>query len=213
MKIKLEKNQNIFFTSDSHYNHSNLCRSTSNWSDLEKTRDFSSLDKMNQFIVDRINSRVGENDILVHLGDFSFGGFGEIFNFRNKIKCKNIHLILGNHDHHIERDKEGVRDLFSSVNHYSILNIQRELEGGKPEKISLVACHFPISSWDGMSNGRIHIHGHVHLNKKDKITGGRSMDVGADGNDLEPYSLDEILEILKERRVKRLELPFDHHEV
>jgi calcineurin-like phosphoesterase family protein len=38
------------------------------------------------------------------------------------------------------------------------------------------------------------------------------MDVGVDGNGLEPYSLDEILKLLKDRPVKRLTLPSDHHE-
>jgi calcineurin-like phosphoesterase family protein len=38
------------------------------------------------------------------------------------------------------------------------------------------------------------------------------MDVGVDGNGLEPYSLDEILKLLKDRPVKRLTLPVDHHE-
>ena len=39
------------------------------------TRDFKSLDHMNDAIVDNINNMVGVNDVLIHLGDFSFGGF------------------------------------------------------------------------------------------------------------------------------------------
>jgi hypothetical protein len=38
------------------------------------------------------------------------------------------------------------------------------------------------------------------------------MDVGADGNGMDPYSLDEILKLLKDRPIKRLSLPADHHE-
>jgi calcineurin-like phosphoesterase family protein len=106
MKIILDKGQRVFFISDSHYNHSNICRATSNWGDDSKTRDFKSLDHMNSVLVDNINSMVGENDILFHLGDFSFGGFDKIGEFRSRILCKNIHLVLGNHDHHIERNKE-----------------------------------------------------------------------------------------------------------
>jgi hypothetical protein len=37
------------------------------------------------------------------------------------------------------------------------------------------------------------------------------MDVGTDGNNLEPYSLDEILEIMDSRPIKPLSLPRDHH--
>jgi calcineurin-like phosphoesterase family protein len=63
-----------------------------------------------------------------------------------------------------------------------------------------------------MNTGRIHLHGHVHLSPHNKIAEGRAMDVGVDGNGLEPYSLDEILKLLKGRPIKRLSLPADHHE-
>ncbi len=35
MKIVLEKGQRLFFTSDSHYGHSNICRATTNWTDAD----------------------------------------------------------------------------------------------------------------------------------------------------------------------------------
>jgi calcineurin-like phosphoesterase family protein len=212
MKIVLEKGQRIFFTSDTHYGHSNICRATSNWGDDSKTRDFKSLDHMNTTLVDEINNKVGENDVLIHLGDFSFGGFDNIAEFRGRILCKNVHLILGNHDHHIERDKDGIRSLFKSVNHYAVLDVRRSGKDKEMEKYSIVLCHFPIASWDSMNTGRIHLHGHVHLAPHNKIAEGRAMDVGVDGNNLEPYSLDEILKLLRGRPIKRLTLPADHHE-
>lgn len=212
MKIVLDKGQRLFFSSDSHYGHSNICRATSNWPEGTKTRDFKSLDHMNDSIVDAINDKVGPDDILIHLGDFSFGGFDNIKEFRSRIFCKKIHLILGNHDHHIERDKDGIRSLFESVNHYTVLDLRRPGNGKEMDKYSIVLCHFPIASWDGMNAGRIHLHGHVHLGPHNKIAEGRAMDVGADGNGLSPYSLDEILKLLKDRPIKRLSLPSDHHE-
>ena len=212
MKLVLEKGQRIFFTSDSHYSHQNICRATSSWTDGSKTRDFKSLDHMNTAIVDAINDKVGPDDVLIHLGDWSFGGFENIAEFRERIFCKNIHLILGNHDHHIERDKDGVRSLFASVSHYAVLNLRRPGNGPEMDKFSMILCHFPIASWDGMNDGRIHLHGHVHLAPLHKIAEGRAMDVGADGNGMDPYSLDEILKLLKDRPIKRLSLPADHHE-
>ena len=212
MKLVLDKGQRIYFTSDTHYGHSNICRATSNWTDGSKTRDFNSLDHMNTAIVDAINDKVGPDDVLIHLGDWSFGGFENIAEFRERIFCKNIHLILGNHDHHIERDKDGVRSLFASVSHYAVLNLRRPGNGPEMDRISMILCHFPIASWDGMNDGRIHLHGHVHLAPLHKIAEGRAMDVGADGNGMDPYSLDEILKLLKDRPIKRLSLPADHHE-
>jgi hypothetical protein len=40
MKIILEKNQNIFFTSDSHAFHRNICSATSEWPEGRGTRKF-----------------------------------------------------------------------------------------------------------------------------------------------------------------------------
>jgi len=49
------------------------------WTDDDSvTRDFKSLEHMNDTLVNRINETVSENDILIHLGDFSFGGFENI---------------------------------------------------------------------------------------------------------------------------------------
>jgi calcineurin-like phosphoesterase family protein len=76
MKLVLEKGQQLFFTSDTHYSHSNICRATTRWSDADNlTRDFKSLNHMNDTLVNNINEMVGEDDVLIHLGDWSFGGF------------------------------------------------------------------------------------------------------------------------------------------
>ena len=215
MKIVLEKNQNLFFTSDTHYSHSNICSSTTNWVGAENlTRKFSSLDLMNDCLVENINLTVGENDILIHLGDWSFGGFDKISEFRNRIKCKNIHLTYGNHDHHIRKNKEGIQSLFSSTQDYLFLDIRRPSKEGKGtmDKYSFVCMHYPIASWDSMNDGVIHLHGHVHLPPHLRLGDGKSLDVGVDGNYLYPNSLDSILNIMKDQPVKKLTLPKDHHE-
>jgi calcineurin-like phosphoesterase family protein len=214
MKLILEKGQNIFFTSDTHYSHSNICRATSKWGDDNLTRDFKSLDQMNTQLVNNINEIVGENDILIHLGDWSFGGFENIAEFRNRIMCKNIHLVLGNHDHHIERNKGDVQELFSSVNHYINLDLRKpsNIRKGEMDKFNFVLMHFPIASWDGMNDGVMHLHGHVHLPPNLRISEGRAMDVGVDGNSYYPLGLFEVVNLLKNRPIKKLSLPKDHHE-
>ena len=210
MKIILEKNQNIFFSSDSHYNHANICRATSNWPEGRGTRDFHSLGEMNDAIVAGINSIVGEDDYLVHMGDWSFGGFESIVEFRKRIVCKNVILFLGNHDHHIRNNKDGVQGHFKHVSTYDILDVRKPV-GSETKKYQFVCCHFPIASWDGMNKNVPHLHGHVHLPPHLKIHEGRAMDVGVDGNNLLPYSLNEILAIMKDRPVRHLVLPKDHH--
>jgi calcineurin-like phosphoesterase family protein len=213
MKLTLEKGQQLFFTSDTHYSHSNICSATTNWSVNDGyARKFDSLQDMNQRLVDNINNMVSENDILIHLGDWSFGGFDKIEEFRSQINCKNIHLVLGNHDHHIERNKEGVQRLFSSVQNYLRLEVKRPINKATTEKFTFVCMHYPIASWHDMNQGVIHLHGHVHLPADLRIAQGRAIDVGVDGNGLEPISMDEVLELMRGREVKKLSLPKDHHE-
>lgn len=214
MIINLQNGQKVFFSSDTHYNHANICKATSSWPDTSKTRDFKSLEHMNSTVVDNINSMVGEDDILFHLGDWSFGGFDKIKEFRNRIICKNIHLILGNHDHHIENNIENIRDMFSSVNHYLELKIRipSSVRPGEIDRFKFILCHYPIASWNGMNYGDIHLHGHVHLPKNQRISEGRAMDVGMDGNEYSPLGLFKVLNLLKNQPIKRLSLPEDHHE-
>jgi calcineurin-like phosphoesterase family protein len=220
MKIKLEKGQKLFFTSDTHYNHKNLCRGVTNWRTengeipVNQTRSFDTLEQMNDNIVASLNHLVGEDDILIHLGDFSFGGFDNIGIFRNRIICKNIHLILGNHDHHIERNKGGVRNFFKSVNQTLTLEVEMYKESKKDSKIvhTFELSHYPIASWKNMNDGVIHLCGHVHLPPDKRLFAGKAMDVGMDGNNMNPISMEEVLLIMKNQPIKKLDLPSDHHE-
>jgi len=215
MKIVLEKGQRLYFTSDTHYNHSNICSATTTWVGAENlTRKFNTLNHMNDELVNNINEVVGENDVLVHLGDWSFGGFEKISEFRNRIICKNIHLTYGNHDHHIRNNKEDIQEIFSTTQDYLFLDIRRPSKDGKGvmDKYSFVCMHYPIASWDSMNDGVIHLHGHVHLPPNLRLGEGKSLDVGVDGNNLHPMSLDEILSVVKNQPIRKLSLPKDHHE-
>ena len=216
--LKIDNDRKVWVTSDTHYSHTNICRGITNWrlpnGDVpeKQTRPFETLDKMNASIVNNINEVVGQDDVLIHAGDFSFGGFDKIEEFRSQINCKNIHLTFGNHDHHIERNKEGVQRLFSSVSQYLRLEVKRPINKATVEKFTFVCMHYPIASWHDMNQGVIHLHGHVHLPPHLRLADGKAMDVGVDGNGLEPLSLNEILSIMKDRPIKKLALPKDHHE-
>jgi calcineurin-like phosphoesterase family protein len=206
--IKIEKDRKVFITSDTHYGHKNICRGVTAWRlpdgsiPIDQTRDFETMDEMNDAIINNINSVVGQDDVLIHLGDWSFGGFENIKKFRDRIVCKEIHLILGNHDHHIENNREGCQELFSSVNHYTKLMYKYD---------TIVLMHYPIDSWDGLNKGHIHLHGHCHLPQQKVFGKGRRMDVGIDGNMFfMPYSLDNVVKIVKMRDI-RSNMDDDHH--
>lgn len=212
MKLKLNRHQKLWFTSDTHYNHSNIVSATTQWTDPVTCREFTSLEQMNNTLVNNINEKVEQDDILFHLGDWSFGGFEQIQKFRNQIICKNVHIITGNHDHHIERNKEGIQSIFSSVNKYLELTVK--WDGGilwSDEK-SFVLMHYPIASWNNMARGAIHLHGHVHFEADKRIGKGKMMDVGVDGNGLHPINMFRVLSLMEEQPIKSM-FEFDHHEV
>ena len=212
--IKIEKNNDgkfpeVWIFSDPHYNHSNICRGTTNWRTMdgeipeEQTRDFTTIEKMNESILNGINWNVGQDDILICLGDWSFGGFEYIEEFRNRIVCKNVHLVLGNHDNHIERNRGDIQKLFTSVSHYETLVINKK---------TFRLFHYPIQSWNGMNSGDIHLHGHVHLPPNRKFGQGKKMDVGIDGHpEFRPYNVMREIVPIMDKRDARSDMPNDHH--
>lgn len=182
-----------FFTSDTHGSHKNLIIGTSKWSNKDKCRNFSTLLEHDEHITKVINSIVQANDIIYHLGDFAFSGLESFVDFRARINCKNIHLILGNHDQNINKEFNGIKlnSLFTTVSNYKEIFLNKK-------RITLF--HYPIASWNGLSEPSIHLHGHTHRSPQEKfMNGGLSMDVGVDGNDYMPYSLDDIFGIMNQR--------------
>jgi len=212
MKLTLNKGQKLWFTSDTHYNHANICSSTTKWTDQVTCREFNTLEHMNAHLVGNINEVVGQDDILFHLGDWSFGGFEQIQKFRDQIVCKNVHLILGNHDHHIENNRFDCQNLFSSVNKYLDLTVKWNVGTPFSGEHKFILMHFPIASWDNMARGSIHLHGHVHFTANKRIGLGKMMDVGCDGNNLYPIEMSEVFKLLRNQPIKSL-FEFDHHEI
>jgi calcineurin-like phosphoesterase family protein len=138
-----------------------------------------------------------------------------IWKFRHRLNCQNIHLILGNHDHHIERNREDIQTIFSSVHQYLELEVIKEgskkMDSHDREfKVNFVLMHYPIMSWNKMNDGTIHLHGHVHLPPNKRMGKGKMMDVGMDGNGLDVISVEEVMRKMYFQPIKS-GFEFDHH--
>lgn len=227
MKFNLDK-QDIWVTSDTHYGHKNICRGISEWNDgSQSTRDFNTIEDMNQAIIDGINDRVKENDILIHLGDWSFGGIDNIWNFRKQINCKNIYLVYGNHDHHIKNNalikidvpleilnatnkvySVFTKPLFTYTDHVLDFTItSNDIKG----KLKFFCSHYAHRIWDKSHHGVMHLYGHSHGSLED-VPWGKSMDVGIDNaikllGEYKPFNILEVYNILKVRDTHII----DHH--
>ena len=206
--IKIDNDRKVWVCSDSHFAHKNICRGVTEWRlpdgsiPISQTRDFNTIEQMNETIVNNINSVVGQDDVLIHLGDWSFSGVENIKKFRDRILCKEIHLILGNHDTNIEKNRDNVQELFTSVSHYTKLIYKFK---------TFVLSHYPIQSWDGLNKGHIQLHGHVHLPTNLRFGKGKKMDVGMDGHPtFGVYDIDDIIRIMDKREIAS-DMLFDHH--
>lgn len=181
---------NIWFTADTHYSHKNITGpKVSQWD--KGYRDFESVSDMNDAIVDSINSVVDYDDILYHLGDWSFGGKDKVEEFRNRVKCKRIRLCLGNHDYHV---RNSFRHLFEKSFDFREETIDKTL---------VVMCHYSLRVWQHSHHGSFHLYGHSHHTLPEL---GRSMDVGW-CRWRRPLSWDEIKQELSSRPISFL----DHH--
>ena len=197
---------NIWITSDTHFGHTNIVGpEISSWK--SGYRDFKSLHEMNMALVDGINKYVKEDDVLYHLGDWSFGGVQNILKFRKYIVCKNIHLILGNHDQHIV-DKE-VKFDDTSFNPFELFSSVQDVLHLKLGKTEVFLSHYSHRVWNGSHKGVIHLYGHSHGSIPDF---GRSMDVGVDVaykmfGEYRPFNIGDITRIMEKREVHKI----DHH--
>jgi len=198
--------QNIYFTSDTHYNHKNIVKGTSEWNSYsDRLRDFNTLEEHNETLIKSINSLVKHDDILYHLGDWSFGGHEQIKKFRDRLECQEIHLLFGNHDQHVELINSPYRELFTSCDYKKELNLKLGTDKtGKFGKQLIFLSHYSHQVWNKSHHGSIHLFGHSHGSLKGI---GKSMDVGVDTNNLYPYHLDEILDIMKNVKPEIV----DHH--
>jgi|10_taG_2_1085330.scaffolds.fasta_scaffold62884_3 calcineurin-like phosphoesterase family protein len=185
--------QKIFFTSDTHFGHE---------AGLDIfPRDFQSIGEHDEYLVDRINSTVGKRDYLYHLGDFCWGDTDRkkiVFSQKllDKIRCKNIHLIMGNHDPRGKdcKPKEEFAKLFASCYSYRVIKILNN---------RVVLSHFPIRSWEGMHRGYYHLYGHSHGTLPENGT--LSFDVGVDSIGYVPISAEEVCDRLGSRKIKTVD--------
>lgn len=218
LKLTYGEDSKVFVTSDSHFSHLNICRGTSKWDGNCGVRDFDTLEQMNDAIVNGINSVVRPQDVLVHLGDWSFNGIENAFKFRKRLDVQTIYFVVGNHDKHIFKNKNNVQEIFNGL--YTELDldikfVEKTIQKNQKKlaKQRFFCYHHPVASWRGMSQGVVHLHGHVHL-PPDKIMGnGKHIDCGVEGSNFRPYDIKDIYEIMKNKQIGKLILPQDHHEL
>lgn len=183
---------NTWFTADTHFNHANIIRYCN--------RPFSSVEEHNEVILDNLNTLVKPEDTLFHLGDFSFGDH-EIF--RKRIRCRNIIMIIGNHDPKFSNGepKGFFKSLFPECHRILDVNIYFG------NTYHMVLCHYAMRVWNRSHHGAFHLYGHSHGTLPDDPNS-LSFDVGVDCHEYKPISMSTVVEVMSRKSWK----PIDHHD-
>lgn len=187
--------ENTFVVSDPHFQHKNLCRGVSNWSDKSGCRDFDTLEQMNDTIIDSINDVVKENNDLIIGGDIIFGDKNRLGEYLDRIKCKNIIYLFGNHDDWLrKKENRHYLDKFKWWGDYL------ELFGNKPDGgfQHYIFFHYPIYSWNDIGRGSMMIYGHQHHNDSNHL--GKCLCVSWE-KFRKPLALSEIYLTLKDKQI------------
>ncbi|MCI9023900.1 MAG: hydrolase [Dorea sp.] len=168
-----------YYIADMHLGHENII--------AFDNRPFRSVNEMNRVLMDNWNRKVGQDDDVYILGDFSYCSETDPVWYLEQLKGTK-HLIQGNHDGHLLRSGNAGKYL-ASVD--KMLHIT---DGGE----HIVLCHFPIAEWNGFSHGSWHIYGHIHGNvsKTSKFMKGRkkALNAGCMLNGYEPVTFAELVE-------------------
>ena len=101
-KLSEETYNKLYVTSDTHFGH--------NKEFVYKERGYNNTVEMNDDMINIINSTVGSDGILLHLGDFCLNttqeGYHDIL---RRLKVKEIWMLWGNHNNPIQRSYGGTR--------------------------------------------------------------------------------------------------------
>lgn len=150
-----------------------------------------SIDRHDTALIDNINAVVGQNDTFWILGDFSMGGSYEVARrYRDRIVCRNVNLVWGNHD------KRVIRPLFGIVLEQGMVRVGDQ---------DIWLNHYPMRSWDKSFHGSWHLYGHVHGRMKhldDADPYALTKDAGVDANDYKPFSMAELRTYMAPRMAK-----------
>lgn len=176
-----------WFTADPHYGHHRILDFCN--------RPFPDTATMNARLLEECRKRVGPDDDLWIIGDFSAGKATDA----QRRDVRSIfhalpgrrHLIQGNHD------VPWVRDLpWDSMAETADIVV----DGRR-----LFLCHYPMITWPGARRNGLQLFGHVHQNWQGSRN---SVNVGVDVWEFRPVTVREI-----EDRAKKLPINAHWHQV
>ena len=167
----------VWFTSDHHFNHLNIIQYCN--------RPFSSVEQMNEKMIEKWNKKIGPNDTVYVIGDFFLGDPNSGAKICSRLNGQKI-LVRGNHD---KSKPQMLQSGFFEVHNSFCVTLSNGL--------NILLRHKPVEKID-VAKFCAQIHGHVHSGQKMLE---QKINVCVDLWDFEPVSEFEILELLNASNV------------
>jgi len=172
---------NVYFTADLHLGHNNV-RGYCN-------RPFSTVEEMDEALIENWNKAIKGNAQVYVLGDFAFGNGDKVAGYIKRLKGQ-ITFIRGNHD-------KGLLQWAKNSN----IHVPDTLIARACDELFFLS-HYAHRVWDRSHYGVIHLFGHSHGGLTDH---GLSMDVGVDCNNFVPVQAGFIIEKMRPIRERLIQ--------
>jgi len=162
-----------FLISDTHFGHTNILSFLNQ--DGSHLREFSSVEEMDETMINNWNKTVSDIDKVYHLGDLTFSN-RNLQLIMPRLKGTKI-LIKGNHDN---LKLSQYSPFFKDIRSYHILD-------------KMVLSHIPIHP-DSLYRWEANVHGHLHGNN---LPDPRYINVSVEQINFTPIDFEEIRERVK----------------
>lgn len=170
-----------WFTADQHFYHSNILKFTKNNGELLRP-NFSNIEEMNEYMIEKWNSVVAVDDKIYHLGDIVMPTSATKMSIIKRLNGRKV-LIKGNHDK---------AKLSIYAQHFTDIRSEAHLK--TPDNDMVIFTHRPIYLGNDL---KFNIHGHLH---QKLIQDYRYLNLCVEWWDYTPVSWDQIVEQVVERK-------------
>jgi calcineurin-like phosphoesterase family protein len=208
ISLKVTPTHNVFAVSDTHFGHDRDF--------IYKKRGYDNVIDHDNGVIKDWNAKVTNNDTVLHFGDIMFGkgGLERLLMYFNVLNFQTLYLMPGNHHAGIKQFLQAQGDSLpyyvdGDPNGKAVVMLPNYAEfyiNGQ----SIVGCHYPIASWNGMSHGSWCLSGHCHGSypgSQLKNIEGKILDMGIEVTG-GVISFEQIKQIMSTKSVKLV----DHHD-
>ena len=168
----------IWFSSDLHFFHDRAF--------IYEPRGFSSVEEMNEVLLENFNKEISDSDQVYLLGDLMLGNTEEGLKLLKSIKGFKW-IIIGNHD-------TGSRILkYNELFNCEVIGYASLQTFSKRNRLYL--SHYPTIMGNFEEKKKTCLHGHTHSKDKLQYIGNGCINVAVDAWDNKPVHMDEVLKI------------------